>query len=343
MAYGMPDQPVSWDYSHILRGNQTGAYWAQGIQQVGNAFAQGIQGYYEKKQRQEKEDATVAWLEGNRGAVDQLFPQLSQVQDPAERRKVIKAGIKGAGLDNLVQVQGFMDQQKRQAAQDAAAAEMQQLRRQQMEREAAEAQARMEEVARLNRSTDSALNGAEQLRRGVGRGVLRPEVAEEMQRVAASPAGRYRAMGGRITPEIAQEMMKKEDRFVPGEIQTPSGLPMVQTSPNSWVPDPRVRQQTGERSDFSRAMAELDASGAWDKPAAKLNARERALMRKVEGGIGAGASSDARIGSWVESGGEPEGETSAADLIAQPKTQDEIKQLPKGTRFTWKGKNYVKQ
>lgn len=109
MANGNP-----WDNSNILLSNNSGANWAQGIQQVGRAFGQGVQGYYEQKQKREKEEATVDWLNQNEQAVNQLFPQLAQVKDPAERKKVIKAGIKGAGLENLVQVKNFTDQQKRQ-------------------------------------------------------------------------------------------------------------------------------------------------------------------------------------------------------------------------------------
>lgn len=112
-----------WDQSSIIMGDQRGALMGQGIQQAGAAFSQGVQRYFQKKEKDKKEEATIQWLEQS-GAAERLFPELGKIQDPSERRKVISAGIKGAGLDNMAQVAQLSAQQERQKMEAEAMAEL---------------------------------------------------------------------------------------------------------------------------------------------------------------------------------------------------------------------------
>lgn len=234
-----------WDNSSIILSNQAGANWGRGIEQVGQAFSKGVQGYFERKQQKEKEEATVDWINQNEQATNALFPQLASVKDPAERRKVIKAGIKGAGLENLVQVQGFMENQRRAKALEGVQQEMAKAQlagvklhnqgtEQMMSEHAAEGRA-----LQFAGSPTAALH--EQIMRGVPAAQLDPNA--EVDR-----AGVYMEMGGR-SPQMIQALTKARP-FSPAEFMTPSGLNMVQTSPNSFIPDPRVRQKPGKADAF---------------------------------------------------------------------------------------------
>lgn len=231
MANGNP-----WDQSSILLSNNVGANRASGIQQVGRAFGKGVEEYYQRKEKLEKEDATVEWLNQNEQAVNQLFPQLAKVKDPAERKKVIKAGIKGAGLDNLVQVKGFMENQRRQAAQEKIQQEMQQAQLQGHQLQNQNVEAIMKERATEGEAVRAAMDPRsamhEQIMNGTRFDDLDPTAEPDR-------AGRYMAAGGR-SPQMIQAMTKSRP-FTPAEMMTPSGLNMVQTSPNSFIPDPRVR------------------------------------------------------------------------------------------------------
>lgn len=218
-----------WDNSNILLSNQAGANWARGIEQVGRAFGKGIEAYYEHKQRLEKEEATVDWLNQNEGAVNQLFPQLAQVKDPAERKKVIKAGIKGAGLENLVQVRQFMETQRRQQQMEGIQQEMANVQLAGAKLHNQNAQELMEDRRMESRAIQAA-------------GMADPNGDLD-------PSEIYMRSGGRSPQMIAA--MTKSRPFSPAEFMTPSGLNMVQTSPNSFIPDPRVRQKPGKAEAYA--------------------------------------------------------------------------------------------
>lgn len=225
-----------WDNSSILLSNQSGANMARGIEQVGQAFSKGVQGYFERKQRTEKEEATVDWINQNDQATNALFPQLANVKDPAERRKVIKAGIKGAGLENLVQVQGFMEQQRQRQAESLRQDEMLKLQKEEADRRGKEMERRAfaEQQDRFALQWASGPGAAlhDQIIRGVPAAQLDPNA--EVDRAAL-----YLSEGGN-SPQMVQALTKSRP-FLPAEFMTPSGLNMVQTSPNSFIPDPRVR------------------------------------------------------------------------------------------------------
>jgi hypothetical protein len=233
MANGNP-----WDHSDILLSNRSGENWGRGIEQVGRAFGQGIQAYYERKEKLEKEEATVNWLNENEQAVNQLFPQLAQVKDPAERKKVIKAGIKGAGLENLVQVKNFTEQQRRAKQQEGIQQEMagvqlagarlfNQNQQAQMDERDAEGRA-------IKAATRPGAGAHEQIMRGVPFGQIDPNAEPDRAEL-------YMREGGR-SPQMIQAMTRSRP-FSPQEFMTPSGLNMVQTSPNSFIPDPRIRNK----------------------------------------------------------------------------------------------------
>jgi hypothetical protein len=239
MANGNP-----WDYSSILLSNQSGANYARGIEQVGRAFGSGIQAYMDRKEKKEKEDATVDWLNQNEAAVNQLFPQLAQVKDPDERKKVIRAGIKGAGLENLVQVRNFTEQQRRAKQQEQIDAEMGQARLagQKLNNDNVSSlmRERDDEGAAVRAATDPNAQLMEQINHGVPFGKL--DLSGEPD------ANLYLRAGGRNPQMIAA--LGKSRPFSPVEMMTPSGLNMVQTSPNSFIPDPRVRNKPEKADPF---------------------------------------------------------------------------------------------
>ncbi len=72
-----------------------------------------------------------------------------------------------------------------------------------------------------------------------------------------------------------------ETPFSPQEMVTPSGIPMVQTSPRSWIPDPRVRQpgDSGDAPIYSEdgKFYKTGAAGKWTPvPKAKPTPEEEA-------------------------------------------------------------------
>lgn len=224
-----------WDNSSTILSDQRGQNYAQAIR----GFGSGINEYFDRKRQQEKEDATVEWLNQNEGAVHQLFPQLENVKDPVERKKVIKAGIKGAGLENLVQVKQFMDSQGRQAENQRMQGEMQKAQIAHLGAETDQARAMMDDRASEGRAISAAgapgAGMADQIAGGADFSQLDPNAPVDR-------SGVYMRSGGR-NPAMIQAMAKDKE-FVPHSMMTEGGLPMVQTSPNSWIPDPRVRDKS---------------------------------------------------------------------------------------------------
>jgi hypothetical protein len=196
-----------WDNSDILLSNNSGQNIAQGIQQAGAAFSQGVQRYFQKKEQDKKEEATVQWLEQS-GAANNLFPQLATVKDPGERRKIISAGIKGAGLDNMVQVAQFSAQQERQKQEAEAMAE---LRKSQAAENLARQHKLEQEIAAGNRE-DGAMKAAfdpikeSNADYGARGGYVMANPAPPAARapVPAEMVQRYGAAGGRNPAVIKQ-------------------------------------------------------------------------------------------------------------------------------------------
>jgi len=235
-----------WDHSSILLSNNSGANIGRGIQQVGQAFGKGIEKYYEAKQQREKEEATVDWLDQNEEAVNQLFPQLAKVKDPMERKKVIKAGIKGAGLENLVQVKAFTENQKRQAAQDEQIGQLRGLQINQAQQQQAEQARRMEEMAGINARADRSLMGA-----GT-KGIIRPEVQADMIDFASSPAGQLRKQGVQLTPELMMQVSQDQLRYGGRE------LPKPQSTTGKLLADLNLAKAEGRAEDVKYLKAALD-------------------------------------------------------------------------------------
>lgn len=343
-----------WDNSSILLSNQSGALLGQGISEAGRAFGKGVNAYFERKKQQEKEDATVEWLDQNTEAVNQLFPQLAKVADPAERRKVIKAGIKGAGLENMVQVRQFMDNQARQKQQDEINNELTRANTTAVTLRNDEARQMMADAAAINAKADQQLVFA-----GAGAPV-RDEVRAAAKQFAASPLGQMRSAGVRITPEIAAELTRDQIRygyrnqqFNPREMMTPSGINMVQTSPSSWIPDPRLRQKPpADRSgEYERIVTQLESSGAFDKKPENLTPKEKALFDRMKALNTKGTDPEAMAAAIVGApgGGSKTGDAKpdAAAAPAGPvkiSTKAERDALPAGTPYIAPdGKTYLKK
>jgi hypothetical protein len=234
-----------WDHSDILLSNNAGANWGRGIEQVGRAFGQGIQEYYQRKEKLKKEEDTVDWLNQNEAAVNQLFPQLAQVKDPDERKKVIKAGIKGAGLENLIQVKNFTEQQRRQKQMEGIQQEMAQTQLAGAKLQNQHTQSLMDERATEERAVRAAASPTAGIQDQIMRGT---RFADMDPNAEVDRGDIYLRNGGRSPQMIAA--MAKSRPFSPQEMMTPSGLNMVQTSPSSYIPDPRVRQKPGKAAPF---------------------------------------------------------------------------------------------
>lgn len=223
-----------WDNSQTILSDQSGQNYARAIRDFGS----GVKEYFDRKDQQEKEDATVDWLDQNQEAVHQLFPQLANVKDPAERKKVIKAGIKGAGLENLVQVRGFLENQRRAQAQEGPIKEMQAAQLEHLNVLNQQGTAMMADRASEGRAIAAAGSQnagiADQIQGGAKFGQLDPNMQPDR-------AGIYMREGGR-NPAMMQAMMK-ERPFVPSAVELPGGGRMLMTSRSSAVPDPAMRNQ----------------------------------------------------------------------------------------------------
>lgn len=240
--------------------DQRGAIMAQGIQQAASAFSQGIRDYYDRKQQQQQQDAAIEMIANNEQAVNGLFPQLANVQDPIERRKMISAGIKKAGLQNVMGVGKYLQEQqvnKREAdarAQlDKAAAEQHMMQTRKLEAELA---AQNTEGAARQAAFDP-IAESQQAFAGRGGYITRDPMMGQLQSRAPSPIEAVQAYGraGGQDAKFIEAMGKMQDgagfepTFTPADSAGgPKGGVIFRSSPKSaqYVPPvasgPVVRQ-----------------------------------------------------------------------------------------------------
>jgi len=249
MAYG----GNMWDHSSLIMGDQRGYNFAHGIQQAGAGFAQGVQRYFQKEEERKKQEATVQWLEQS-GAANNLFPQLAQIRDPAERKKIITAGIKGAGLENMLQVAQLHGQMERQKMEAEALNEM---RRTQAEENAARAR-KLEFDMDAARREEGALAAAfdpiqESQREFAARGgyITRDRAAGQLQERDPTPpemVARYGRAGGR-NPQVMKQL---------GEI-APENMSALQFQQD---PVTGERFAVSKKGSFAKSGINPDAKGA---------------------------------------------------------------------------------
>lgn len=330
-----------WDHSQILLSNNAGDRIGAGIQQAAAGFTKGINSYWEQKKQKEKEEATIDWLNQNEGAVHQLFPQLAQVKDPAERKKVIRAGIKGAGLENLVQVKSHMENQKRQQEQMQMQKEMQASQIAQNNAQTEQMQAMMQ---------DREMDGRA-LRYATGKNAGLHQQIMSGQPVGIDPAPEpdranlYMSGGGK-NPALIQAMMK-ERPFVPSAVELPGGGRMLMTSPHSAVPDPAMKTaaQPDKTSEYERIVNQLDESGAMEKKPEDLTAKEKSLMARLTAlnKRGSGMSAEEMAAAITGPGAGATQPAAAAGPVTVT-TKAERDALPVGTSYVGPdGKIYIKK
>ena len=340
-----------WDFSQSILANQSGANMAAGIQQAGNAFAQGIQRYYQKKEENQKQEQTIQWLEQSGGA-NALFPQLAQVKDPAERRKIITAGIKGAGLENLVQIQQFQANQQRQQMEAQALAE---LRKSQI----AKTQADMESRAREDTARRAALAGVPESAAAYGaRGgyLTRDPAAAQPRTVPGTPEEMLQAYGaaGGTDPRFIDAVGKLRsspnmsgldfiEDPVTGErfaVSKKGSFAKSGTNPGKTADDPRhgVQQvKIGDRNYYYHADSKryFDASGA---PVVFPTASSQATVDAINNLAGGGDAGAAPAAPAV----------SPQDNPVQPApvtitTKEQFDALQPGQSFIFNGRIGVKK
>lgn len=240
---------------------------AQIMMQAAQNFTKGVQEYFQKQEQRQKQEATIDWLEQS-GTANSLFPQLGQVQDPAERRKVITAGIKGAGLENLVQVQQFMAQQEQRTREAQAMAEM---RAVQMERIRQQMAAGQTEAAALRAAADPAAPMREQIGAGASFEQLDPRREIDRSTVYLQQGGRdpqMAALLSRQAPSDPKVMMVQDEQGRPHAFLVPrSGQPQRVGSP-AKEPAAARESQLGvlvRERDAARAAGRDDVAAEYDR------------------------------------------------------------------------------
>jgi hypothetical protein len=147
---------------------------------------------------------------------------------------------------NQVITANTLKQQRQQL--DTGALELGQRRRQAAERD---------EIARY---ADKQLATAGQLGRGVGTGVLRPEIQEEALAYAQSPAGQLRRQGVNLTPEMLYEYAKPGNQnWSPTLEDLGNGVTAMKTSPRSAVPISKGAAGVKPVSNAGKLLADADA------------------------------------------------------------------------------------
>lgn len=233
MALGFNNAPVNWDNSRIILSDRSGENYAAAIQQAAGAVVQGINQYAAKEQEKQRENDALEVLK--------LYgPQLGL---DTSNEKALRAGVKSVGAGTLLKL---ADEGKQRQAEDATAIEVSKalgLYRPGMSATDAKALVGGEQT-RAKIAYQDAMTGQMQASAGATQAQAR------QQEVDANLVKQILGEGGQLTPDAvlarggsmelaktARELLGKED-FNPKEVTLPSGTRLVQTSRNSFVPDP---------------------------------------------------------------------------------------------------------
>lgn len=206
MALGFNNAPVDWD---------TSQYTDQGLASAGNAIAQAIQDFRERKEKKKREEDAAAYIA-------KMMPNLS----PED----IKAGVKGVGAENVIKMGQYQEMKERddQIRREAKRAEDQR-RQQELVFKFIEMERNRQEALRLGRATDAEIGLREAKTKNINLeneaikhgGERKPlEVTlEKVPNMVALQTGPQswtyqRTDGGELTPKdrthIAAQLYKKE-------------------------------------------------------------------------------------------------------------------------------------
>ena len=253
--------------------------------------------------------------------------------------------------------------------QDARAAQSSALANQVTNQQIAQYAQTQAATARANQYADDRILADAQMQRGVGAGVYSPAFKDDVARYMPTAQAQYRAQGGDLTPQALDAYIRasaKDAPFTPQVIDMGNGRSAMTTSNRSAVPLPKGAEgvmqhfSVGERTyhvgpgnryfdeagnavDFSsdKPMSATDWLMSGQDPAGYKDYREkwRAAMKGVEDYKPAAATGAA--GAPAPAGNAP---AAAADgAPAKITSEAEFHALPKGARFEYNGKTYVKQ